>query len=382
MKIFGTGRLEINSDDAESIVIIDIKSGEIIVQPQNNEILNNRYPNIFNEEISISSFEATIRDGKLTTDRFPELFVKNYNQNHNILESIPLRAFKFLDNYVGNEIKLKPKNSKIEFNFQPANGRNEFTEFHFINVNIPTIFEIEFNGVNCNASLDKSGHAILSLDETLQEEEKGQLSDIFRIACCLGQGGYSSVREIITPENFTLNLAGYDITKPPFKLVSQDDFKQLLGSVIDSYTEFEEEDISLLKNAIYYLEGGYKQAVHLEFRVISLFTSIEILDKSRTLDKSIIKNQFNLPSLYDAALLNEIRNQLIHNGSSLQKAISVAKANNRENDKDDSELLKLFKENKEQEQIVIYYFLLDLVTAYLHEKFRYSGKFQTNLARL
>ncbi|MBO6623222.1 MAG: hypothetical protein JJ940_15160, partial [Balneola sp.] len=133
---------------------------------------------------------------------------------------------------------------------------------------------------------------------------------------------------------------------------------------------------------IYYLEGGYKQAVHLEFRVISLFTSIEILDKSRTLDKSIIKNQFNLPSLYDAALLNEIRNQLIHNGSSLQKAISVAKANNRENDKDDSELLKLFKENKEQEQIVIYYFLLDLVTAYLHEKFRYSGKFQTNLARL
>ena len=78
MKIFGTGRLEINSDAADSIVIIDIKSGEIIVQPQNNEILNNRYPNIFNEEISISSFEATIRDGKLTTERFPYLFVKNY----------------------------------------------------------------------------------------------------------------------------------------------------------------------------------------------------------------------------------------------------------------------------------------------------------------
>lgn len=118
MKIFGTGKLEINSENAYSIVIIDLKSGEIIVQPQSNEILKNRYPDIFNEEISITSFEATIRDGKITTERFPELFVKNYNQNHNILESIPLRAFKFLKNYDGNELKLKPKSSKIGFNFQ------------------------------------------------------------------------------------------------------------------------------------------------------------------------------------------------------------------------------------------------------------------------
>jgi hypothetical protein len=341
MKIFGTGKLEINSENADSIVIIDLKSGEIIVQPQSNEILNNRYPDIFNEKISISSFEATIRDGKVTAEKFPELFVKNYNQSHNILESIPLRAFKFIENYDGNELKLKPKSSKIEFNFEPANKNNEFTEFHFINVNIPAIFDFKFKGATCSASLDKSGHAILALNKTLKEKEKGQLSDIFRIASCLGQGGYSSVREIITPEFFTINLAGYDIAKPPFKLVSQDDFKLLLSSVIESYSELQEKEISLLKNAIYYLEGGYKQSVHLEFRTISLFTSIEILDESSRLDKSIMKDQFNLSSLYDAALLNEIRNQLIHNGSSIQKAISVALKKNRENDKDDSNLLKL-----------------------------------------
>jgi len=348
MQIFGKGILEIDSEQAEAIVIINLKSGEIIVQPQKTDILTNQHSNIFDQDISISSFQATIREGEISIDRFPELFIKNYSQSSNVLDSIPLRSFKFLENYNGTELILKPYNSRIDFNFKPSNGDKEFTEFHFIDVNILTLFDFYFRGVNGSLSSHKSGHAIISIDKALSQKEKGQLADIFRIASCLSQGEYSSVREIITPSNFTINLAGYDIAKPPFKLVSKDDFKELLNSVIKSYSKLTPEEMSLLKNAVYYLEGGYKQSVHLEFRAISLFTSIEILDYSKHLDKNRLKKQFDLSSLYDASLLKKIRNKLIHNGLSIEEAIIKAKKRNQENDQDKSEIVPLLRENKGQ----------------------------------
>ena len=382
MQIFGKGILEIDSEQAEAIVMINLKSGEIIVQPQKTGILNNRHSKIFDQDISISSFQATIREGEISIDRFPELFIKNYSQSSNVLDSIPLRSFKFLDNYNGTELILKPYNSRIDFNFKPSKGDKEFTEFHFIDVNIITLFDFDFKEVSGSMTSHKSGHAIISIDKALSKKEKGELADIFRITSCLGQGGYSSIREIITPSKFTINLAGYDIAIPPFKLVPKDDFKELLDSVIKSYSNLSSEEMSLLKNAVYYLEGGYKQSVHLEFRAISLFTAIEILDDSKHLDKNRLKEQFDLSSLYDASFLKEIRNQLIHNGLSIQKAVTKAKKTNQENDQDKSDLVPLLRENEVQKQLVIYYYLLDLVTEFLHSKFGYTGEFKTNLSRL
>lgn len=382
MQILGKANLEIESEKSESIIIIDLELGEIIVRPQNDEILNKNFIEIFDKTISLSSFHASIKEGVIETKRLPELFVKNIHRGNNILDSISLRSFRFLENYKGNELILKPRNSRIDFQFKPSNTSSGFTEFHFINVNIPTTFDFKFKGSVCRASLDKSGHAIIKTDNNLTEEEIGILSDIFRISCCLGQGGYSLVREIITNDIFVLNLAGYDISKPPFKLVPREDFEKLLDSVKNTIANIKEEELSLLKNAIYYLEGGYKQSVHLEFRAISLFTSIEILDDSKCLDKGQLKNQFDLSSLYDAALLIDVRNHLIHNGLSIQKAIEAAEDRNNENDIDKSELSHLLETNSDQRHLVIYYFLLDLVTRYLQSKFDYKGKFNSNLSTL
>lgn len=382
MQIFGKANLEIDSESSASVVIIDLKLGEIIVQPQKNEIIENNFHEIFDKEISLTSFSATIKEGDIRSKNLPKVFVKNVHQNHNILDSITLRSFKFLDKYKGTELILKPYNSRIDLQFTPSNINEEFTEFHFINVNIPTSFDFKYKEARCSASLDKSGHAIITGNQNLSEKERGELSNIFTITCCLGQGGYSLVREIITRNDFVINLAGYDIVKPPFKLVSQKDFEELFNSVKTSFSQIKDKELSLLKNATYYLEGGYKQSVHLEFRTISLFTSIEILDKSKTLDKSQLKSQFDLSSLYDAALLIEIRNQLIHNGLSIQKAVRVAEEKNNENDKSRSELSNLIEKNADQKHLVIYYFLLDLITSYLHSKFGYEGNFNTNLSTL
>jgi len=57
-------------------------------------------------------------------------------------------------------------------------------------------------------------------------------------------------------------------------------------------------------------------------------------------------------------------------------------AQNQERDVKKSELESLFINYLKQEYLAFYYFMLDLLTKYLHEKFNYSGSYKPNLQTL
>lgn len=381
MKIIGTAKLKIDSDTGDVIATIDIESGEIIINPRNNTLLVDHFSKIFEKKISLSQFKGVLKGGDVCLETFPKLFVRNYHLGVNLLDGYSLKSFEFVDKYIGFKLILKPYHSRITLNFHPIIDDEPFTEFHFLKVNMFHLFDFKYDGTDASAVLEK-GHAIIKVAKKLSDKKIAEFCDIFEVTSCLAFGAYSSIREIFTSDSLILNLSGYAFRNPPHRLISKNDFESLLNSVIKAFNKSNSDEMSLLKNAIYYLEGGYKQTVHIEFRLISLFTSLEILDKSKTLDKRIIKEEFNLKSQYDSALMISVRNKLIHDGMSVISAIKKARDQNQERDVKKSELESLFINYPKQEYLAFYYFMLDLLTKYLHEKFNYSGSYKPNLQTL
>lgn len=382
MKIIGTANLKIDSKSGDVITTIDLESGEIIVNPHDNNLLEGSFNDVFNKKISLTEFRGVIKDGEVWLETFPNLFVKHFNRGSNILDGYSLRSFEFIEKFNGVKLKLKPYNSKIRLNFKPVKSDESFTEFHFVKVNLPQRFDFEYEDSQACAVLDQNGHAVIKVGKKLSHDRISEFCDIFNISSCLAFGAFSSIREIFNPDTLTLNLSGYTFRKSPHRMIENDDFEILVNSVIKTFKSIDKQELSLIKNASYYLEGGYKQTVYIEFRLISLFTAIEILDDSKTLDKNIIKEEFKLKSVYDAALMISIRNKLIHNGMSVNDAIQSARNDNKENDIEKSDIESLFDTYTNKQQLAFYYYMLDLVTKYLQEMFNYKASFKPNLQTL
>lgn len=82
--------------------------------------------------------------------------------------------------------------------------------------------------------------------------------------------------------------------------------------------------------AMSYLIEGLNQLVPLEIRIINLYTALEILDKSKTLNKKSIAKTFDINVKF-ADCLNRVRNKIVHEGLSLNNSIKTARSELRKN---------------------------------------------------
>lgn len=379
MYIRGRANLVFQSRAVEVLVTVDIDNGIIRCYP--TAPLDAAYKLIIltNNDVTIDNFHADVINGKLSAKRIDGITAIKFfgdDVKHHLYSRL-LREFKFSEGFEPQEIIFKKLNSKIEFNFKPSRKFDDKTEVHFMNCWPKSDFEVSLGDYSCRVKADNSGHAICYINKSLSFEELEYFNSVFRTTYCLSQGSFPLLKEALSSNKLILNLIRNGLKKNPANFIFSENIKILFNKILSLFKSLNEDDLSKYKNSIYYFENGLNYDIHLEIRCISIFNAFEILDKSITLNKNSLKDSLNFNSLYDSSFLIKVRNELIHNGLSLKKAIKKIETNVNEKDKNNSELTNMFAASKHDKHIDIYFFMVNKLFRKLIDQCGYSEEFNS-----
>ncbi|MDZ7690422.1 MAG: hypothetical protein U5K69_04610 [Balneolaceae bacterium] len=366
MFLRGSGFLKAQSLEIESLINIDLENGIIRCTPK-FPLQDVHKLALFTVNITIQNFKAETVNGKVFSEEIDGLILgKIYDDDvENKLYSRLLREFEFSPNYEPEEIIFTLKHSRLELEFNPSKNFKNKTEIHFFNCWIKSDFQIKIDDYVSNIQADKSGHAICYVNKSLDNKELDFFGSIFRSTYCLAQGSFPSFKESLTSDKLILNVSNQKLKFCAHKFLSPENLAILFNKIIALNKKLPNKELTKFQNSLYYFENGLNSDVHMEIRSISLFNVFEIIDKASTLNKNSLKNNLNFKSLYDCSFLIDLRNELIHTGLSLRKAIKKIEPNNKENDKDNSELRNYFELIDYDKHVITYQFMVDKISEHL-----------------
>ena len=234
-----------------------------------------------------------------------------------IYDSDLVRTFDLYKQEIGlKRLTFKPKNPLVQLPLDPfhqdANSEliyknNILTlrpkdEIDIFRSKIQIIAEKGFLLVRSDQSLKRS---VGPLTQALSLLQRG------RICLVAGQ----------EKKTVTLNFSGQDNPVPAGPMFNEEDF---INSFIRMYVEYcrrlSGSNLRSFGFAIDYLIDGCANLGSIESRAISLYTALEILDNSRTLDKNTTAKIFDIDN-NTADLICRVRNGLVHEGLDLRSAI-------------------------------------------------------------
>jgi hypothetical protein len=178
----------------------------------------------------------------------------------------------------------------------------------------------------------------------------------------------------------TLYRAGYFGSELELNFVKQGQVRPLgriydnvgeLGEFFSKYLAFESSLSGNAGNqhrlAMAYLIDGCAGLPTLEHKVISLFTTLEIIDGSNTLAKNTVQSTLSVPPA-EAELIKHVRNALVHEGSTLYQAIEKTRVAMQQCNRVRRMPFRVAGVSKNRVAMSFHFYLLDRLLAYVARK--------------
>jgi|GEM_PF-1505488 len=390
-KLTGTGRLRYCRQDQQVQVCLNLEDNVIEVyqilpfEERLKKLGTFLSPsNDFNlKDFTLTDVRLISPMGIVKTDILPDCFTSTIKMGGwQVIESEILKVMNE-DDLTTTKTILKPYCSKIQFNFDPFvpdnledrcyeiiyDGAKNMNLFEPINIHLNSDHQLIVSGNN--------GRFIVKSRTPLSDYE-----EIIRISLGILLGGPISVRYIYDGEHktITINLAAHEGKSigPLYRNSNGEEllnkiFEYLLvrGNRADSYNN----NWKRLTRGLYFYLQGLGGIVPIEIRTINLFTFLEIIDESKTLDKSTISRLLDI-TIDEADILCKTRGSLIHNGNDIATALidSYNEVVSCKKAPLDCKLFIIDSDNKQKMVEHFYLKLAMLLNKFLIKEIGYSGQ--------
>lgn len=276
---------------------------------------------IFDADISLLDIEIPVANGILRKSCLDDLFAFKYSGGSNsIFDSSLGQALHLRNEEVGiTTIYIKPYRPHVTFDFHSHSPNTSQYEIIYTN-NIDNIHHgnISYNSTQITVSGDKNGLVLKSSNSLKPVEER------FRICWSIIQGGWIELRAILDGTSLELNMASDKSLSRLAPLWSEhNDMIPMFNAISAYFKGLAPGDRARWRRATYYYLDGLGRNIPLEMKMINFFIFLEMIDKSKTLDKNDIAHTIGI-SLDDADILCRTRNFMVHHGDSTGSAIEKA----------------------------------------------------------
>jgi len=324
MKYQGKGKLKFKGKSYKVLVTLDPTSGYITAKfpmGDSRSAFNSIYgdQNIFKQKYAIRDLRIELPYGAIEHDNLSNLYIKSIQPGTlSVYDSFLVRSFNLYEKEIGiSTIVFFPESSLLNFTFKGASV-NKSSELIFTDIKLGS-------SPGLQVKLKSLKHLLLFDNNILIMKASSNLlpkrNQFYRALSLLG-GGKAIYRAGFFKNNIQINFIRSDRSNCLGPLFKKDTDKQ---EFIEKYWEYESTLDKKKKNRqelfIEYFLEGMSANTNLENRIISLYTALEIVDNSKTLNKQSISQTFNLdPNVAD--IVAKFRNKLIHQGYSGSEALA------------------------------------------------------------
>lgn len=278
---------------------------------------------VFEKPYRLTNLSLDLPLGSVRNAELKGLLLTNVSPGTmSIYDSRLIRALRLYPKDIGlTELKFTPSHSLVRLPVS-ALSKKGYSELVFFDNRISTRRHISTKIGQQYVTLtgDRNLLIVRSKRNLLNE-----LSGLQR-ALSLLQGGRILYRAGIYGQTLELNFVQRGLLRP---LGTIFDESGDVGEFLTRFISYERSLSGTEKNrhdlAIEYIIDGCAGSAPLENKVISFFTALEIMDGSRTLNKTTIHNLLGI-AVADAELVVKVRNKLIHEGKGLAFAIQQSYA--------------------------------------------------------
>jgi len=354
----GVGDVVIFDKVYKTYIILKPDNGEIVARIQHNKDLDpltlfSEYGEIYSKSYEIRNLEVITPIAKVSRENLKDLQLVFLSPGPvSILDSALIRLGFFP--YAGFvTLVFRPKNPDSFFVFDGLSDlpyKDSYYELMFASssLDIPLGVSVEFDSGRV-LSLQAEGEK-LSSQERYGSYLKGFVlvrsnedlftyeyrSALYKVISLLNGGkvtligGYHLYHDNSGSKfqvGFNFSTGGSFISQSignPFKIEGYEEYQEVIYRFVRSYishieglTEEEKRKFDLFTE--YFIEGISMHSL-LESKLITLFTALEIMDNSATLDKSSLADSYGI-DIKKAEFLTKLRGRLVHNGLVSSEAI-------------------------------------------------------------
>jgi len=260
--------------------------------------------------------------GEIKKDEYTDFFITSYNPATVSQGDVAAARILALCGQVESitKIVLQPRSSQIEFKlfqFEPMESLFEIV-YKGYQLSFPKPQILHIGGVEVVVTSANGTLIIKASDSSLLNYEEP-----IRLSMGIILGGPITLRTIINGSMFAVNLASHKGTGTGRLFKRHEDSGVLLQGIIDFLASLEPDDQNRWTRSIYFFLQGLGGVSPLEIRAINLFTSLEIIDNTSTLDKSAFARLLDITT-DEADICCRVRNRLLHNGANIGSAVIEA----------------------------------------------------------
>lgn len=337
-KLIGTGILKEDGQEQKVQVCLNLDDNVIEIY-QGISALEDKLKMLSFSLNDLNPQDLTLRDvrlispmGIIKTDSLPDCFISALKTGGcRVIESEILKVMNE-DDFTMTKMILKPYCSKIQFNFDPfvpdylEDRCYEIIYDSAKNMNLVGHINIHLNSDHQLTVYGDQGRFIVKSRTPLSDYE-----ETIRISLGILLGGPISTRFIYDgePKTITIYLADHE-GKTIGPLYCNSNGEELLNKIFnylfheklvgDNRADSYDNNWKRLTRGLYFYLQGLGGITPIEIRVINLFTFLEIIDGSNTLDKNKISKLLGITT-DEADILCKTRGSLIHNGKDIATAL-------------------------------------------------------------
>jgi hypothetical protein len=274
------------------------------------------------QDLRLTDIEIKLPHGRLVKDIYDDFFIEEYKPGtFSTYTSELSRSLNLRGEELGITILvLTPRTSGITFDFKkPSYNANQYELFYTNNklrVDPQTCLEVD--SLRIRFAGDKNGLTLIAESSLREVQEK------FWLSWSILQGTPLHLRAILDADELTLNMSSCKFTSGIGSLpVKESDVLPLFNAYNVFFRQMSIEEFSRWRRAAHFYFEGVATDRYLEIRLINLFNFLEMLDDSKTLNKSTLAPLLSVTN-NEADILCKIRNSLVHKGKTLEDAISTA----------------------------------------------------------
>lgn len=318
MKYNGHGTIAIGDEEKRCSVELDIDGGSVIVRFANTDTFVserldfNKLHSIYNLNIALPT--ALIPSGKVSRLKLSDQSL----MNSSVHESDLVQAFSLHAGEPGMcKLIFKPSQQYIPFTIEHLDT-NTRSELVFTNTIISPIGKWEFDiGRSASTLAGEKNILILRSDASLF-----RIRNTISNALSLLQRGRICLLATQQEKYITLNFKSQGQVQPAGRLFPKNSVLNVtfLKKYISYENKLKGNEKIKFHRFVDYTINGCASLESLENQLISLYTALEIIDNSRTLNKTSLRDALKI-KLSDAEIAVKIRNSLIHNGANVGPAI-------------------------------------------------------------
>lgn len=324
MKYQGIGQLDFKAKSLRALVNLDPDRGCIVAKfpMESDKFAMDIYGDseLFEKKYSIRDLKIELPHGSISNKKLPNLFIKSINPGTmSIYDSFLVRSFNLHDKEIGiSTIILFPSLSLLNFRYEGISSNNS-SELVFNDTKIRSTvphFSLTLSSERYLLSCENK-ILIVRADLNLLPKQRR----FYRILSLL-QGGRVTYRTGFYKKNLQINFVESKKINHLGQIFKEDTDKKEFVEKIWAYEDkLDKQGKNKHELFVEYFLEGMSANTNLENRIISLYTAIEIIDASKTLNKQSISSTFDI-ELNIADILVRFRNKIIHQGYTGNEALS------------------------------------------------------------